>query len=206
MAPECPVQVAVLLLLPQGSRFSRSTDPGSQRDFRHRTVAEGCEPRERLAVAPERDPSIASPRFADTRGRMVMTSLPERAIMPDMGTFRTTILIESTERRGDTRTVENALVDTGGEYTWAPRAVLESLAIRPERMQRFVLADGRMLERQLGFAIIHADGTNAPDLVVFAEPGDMVLLGARSLKGMNLRVDALRKQLVPAGPILAAVA
>ena len=102
--------------------------------------------------------------------------------MPDMGTFRTTILIESTERRGDTRTVENALVEG------------------------FILADGRTLERQLGFAIIHAAETNAPDLVVFAEPGDMVLLGARSLEGMNLRVDALRKQLVPAGPILAAVA
>ena len=43
-------------------------------------------------------------------------------------------------------------------------------------------------------------------LVVFAEPGDMVLLGARSLEGMNLQVDVLRKQLVPAGPILAAVA
>jgi predicted aspartyl protease len=126
--------------------------------------------------------------------------------MADMGTFRTTILIESTERRGDTRTVENALVDTGSEYTWAPREVLESLAIRPERTLGFILADGRTLERHVGFAIIHAEGTNAPDLVVFAEPGDIVLLGARSLEGMNLRVDALRKQLVPAGPILAAVA
>lgn len=31
----------------------------------------------------------------------------------------------------------------------------------------------------------------------------MVILGARSLEGMNLRVDAQRKQLVTAGPILA---
>ena len=58
----------------------------------------------------------------------------------------------------------------------------------------------------MGYAIVHAGGTDAPDLVVFAEPDDMVLLGARSLEGMNLRVDALRKQLVPAGPILAGVA
>ena len=28
-------------------------------------------------------------------------------------------------------------------------------------------------------------------------------IGARSLEGMNLRVDAQKKQLVPAGPILA---
>jgi hypothetical protein len=39
--------------------------------------------------------------------------------------------------------------------------------------------------------------------VLFAEAGDMVLLGARSLEGLNVRVDAQRKRLVPAGPILA---
>jgi predicted aspartyl protease len=126
--------------------------------------------------------------------------------MSDMGTFRTTILVESTERRGDMRSVEDALVDTGSEYTWASRHVLESLGIGPERAQRFIVADGRTLERQVGFAIVHAAGTSAPDLVVFAERGDMILLGARSLEGLNLRVDSLRKQLVPAGPVLAGVA
>lgn len=128
------------------------------------------------------------------------------ASMPEVGTFYTTILIESAERRGDSRTVENALVDTGSEFTWVPRAQLEQLGIRSERLQRFIVADGRAIERPLGIAIVHAAGTSAPDFVVFAEPGDMVILGARSLEGMNLRVDALRKQLVPAGPILAGAA
>jgi hypothetical protein len=36
--------------------------------------------------------------------------------------------------------------------------------------------------------------------------GDLILLGARSLEGRNLRVDARSKQLVDAGPIVAAVA
>jgi hypothetical protein len=40
--------------------------------------------------------------------------------------------------------------------------------------------------------------------VVFAEENDFVLLGTRSLDGLNLRVDVVRKQLVDAGPILAA--
>ena len=126
--------------------------------------------------------------------------------MSDMGTFRTTILVESLVRRGDTRTVDNALVATGSEFTWVPREVLEGLGVKPERTQYFLIADGRTLERPVGYAIVHAGGTDAPDLVVFAEPNDMVLLGARSLEGMNLRVDALRKQLVPAGPIVAGVA
>jgi len=126
--------------------------------------------------------------------------------MSDMGTFRTTIMIESAERRGEMRSIEDALVDTGSEYTWVPRAVLADLGIRPEQTQRFVVADGRHLERQVGIAIVHAAGAMAPDFVVFAEPGDMILLGARSLEGLNMRVDAERKQLVPAGPILAGAA
>lgn len=123
--------------------------------------------------------------------------------MPDMGTFRTTIMVESTARRGEMRTVDNALVDTGSEYTWVPRDVLEDLGIRPELTKRFIVADGRQLERQLGIAIVHAAGAMAPDFVVFADSDDMILLGARSLEGLNVRVDAQRKQLVPAGPILA---
>jgi hypothetical protein len=58
----------------------------------------------------------------------------------------------------------------------------------------------------IGYAIVHAGGTETNDDVVFAEEGDMILLGARSLEGVNLRVDARSKQLVDAGPVVAAVA
>jgi hypothetical protein len=68
----------------------------------------------------------------------------------------------------------------------------------------FIVADGRAIERDVGFAIVHAGGTYAPDLLVFAERGDMVLLGAHSLEGLNLIIDPVRKQLVPAGPIITA--
>ena len=126
--------------------------------------------------------------------------------MEEMGTFRTSISIESADRRGVVAEVKNALVDTGSEFTWVPCTVLHELRIRPERIQGFVVADGRTLERQIGIAIVHAAGTSAPDFVVFAEEGDMAILGARSLEGMNLRVDTQRKQLVTAGPILAGAA
>lgn len=39
---------------------------------------------------------------------------------------------------------------------------------------------------------------------MFAQPGDLELLGARSLEGLNLRVDSRAKKLVAGGPILAA--
>jgi predicted aspartyl protease len=123
-----------------------------------------------------------------------------------MRLFRTTIEIESLGRRGNRRAVPDALVDTGSEYTWVPRPVLESLGINPERQQAFLVADGRRLERDVGYALVRAAGAEAPDLVVFAEPGDMVLLGVHSLEGLNLKVDPVRKALVPAGPVITAVA
>lgn len=126
--------------------------------------------------------------------------------MEDMGIFRTTVGVESQTKRGDIRLLADTMVDTGSEFSWIPRSVLESLGIKPERRQGFLIADGRRVDRQMGYAIIHAAGTATSDDVVFAEDGDMVLLGARSLEGLNLRIDVVKKQLVDAGPIVAAPA
>jgi hypothetical protein len=53
---------------------------------------------------------------------------------------------------------------------------------------------------------VHVEGVATADDVVFAEPADLVLLGARSLEGLNLRIDPRLRRLVGAGPIVAAVA
>ena len=124
--------------------------------------------------------------------------------MSEMGIFRTTIGIESSSQRGQIQELADTLVDTGSEFTWIPRGVLDSLGIKPERRQGFMVADGRKIERDIGYAIVHAGGVAAPDIVVFAEANDLVLLGVRSLEGLNLRVDVVGKRLVEAGPILAA--
>jgi predicted aspartyl protease len=126
--------------------------------------------------------------------------------MERMGLFRTTIEIRNWERQGPWRALPETLVDTGSEYTWIPRPILEELAVAPQRTQGFVVADGRRIDRDIGYALVRAGGAEAPDLVVFAEAEDMSLLGAHSLEGLNLRVDPVRKQLVPAGPVIAAVA
>src|SRR4051812_11981674 len=123
--------------------------------------------------------------------------------MSEMGTFHTTVGIESPLRRGHVVELPNVIVDTGAEVTWMPRDVLESLGITPERKELYQLADGRILEREVGYAIVHAGGKATNDDIVFAEATDLILLGARSLEGLNLRVDARRKQLVSAGPIVA---
>ena len=126
--------------------------------------------------------------------------------MADVGTFRTTIAIENPLERGRRRELPDTLVDTGAELTWAPTAVLESLGIARQKRLGFRTADGRAVFRDIGYAIVQAGGAETIDEVVFAEPGDMILLGARSLEGLNLRVDPRTRRLVDAGPIIAAVA
>ena len=128
----------------------------------------------------------------------------EGVTVDDMGLVRTTIEIQNLERRGPARSLPDTLVDTGSEYSWIPRDVLQALGISVERKQGFVVADGRRVDRDIGYALIRAGGSEAPELVVFAEPGDMSLLGAHALEGLNLKIDPVRKALVPAGPVITA--
>jgi predicted aspartyl protease len=127
-------------------------------------------------------------------------------MIDDMGIFRTTIAVAHLARPDARITLENVMVDTGSEYNWIPRAILETLAIERERIDRFETADGRVLERDVAFAMLYAGGRSAASAVVFAEKSDLVLLGAHGLEGLNLRVDLARRELVPAGPLPAALA
>lgn len=125
--------------------------------------------------------------------------------MPDdMGLLRTDVEIECPGNPGERSLLQHVLVDTGAELSWAPAGVLDGLGIDRVKQVQFQQADGSVLERWVGFAILRAAGTLTIDEVVFGEPGDLVLLGARTLEGMNLRVDLVAKRLVSAGPILAA--
>jgi predicted aspartyl protease len=132
-------------------------------------------------------------------------STTEAATVDDMGLFRTTIEIRNWERQSAWRALPDTLVDTGSEYTWVPRRVLEELGVIPQRKQGFIVADGRRIDRDVGYALVRVGGSEAPDLIVFAEAGDMNLLGAHSLEGLNLKVDPVRKELVPAGPVTTAL-
>lgn len=122
----------------------------------------------------------------------------------EMGTFRTDIEIENPTAPGRRERLRNVLVDTGAELSWVPASILESLGVERRKVWHFRQADGTILSRWTGSAWIYAAGTSATDDVVFGEPGDLVLLGARSLEGLNLRVDPIRRTLVDAGPAPAA--
>jgi predicted aspartyl protease len=122
----------------------------------------------------------------------------------DMGSFRIIVEIENPAAPGRRAILRDVLVDTGAELSWFPAVVLESLGIQRRKLSRFRQANGTILDRWTGPAFIYAAGTTATDDVVFAEPRDMTLLGARSLEGLNVRIDPVNKILIDAGPAPAA--
>ncbi len=122
-----------------------------------------------------------------------------------MGTFYTGCKVKNHTDRTKEVTVPKLLVDTGSEYTWIPGAKLEKIGVAREKKDiRFVMANGTVVTRSVGFAILKVGNNFTIDEVVFAEQGDLILLGARTLEGLNFTVDSARKKLVAAGPLPAA--
>jgi len=89
------------------------------------------------------------------------------------------------------------LVDTGSTYTRVPRDTLDTLAIQPQVKREFETADGRVISRDLAVVQARLDGEMLPTLVVFADPGDSVLLGVVTLEEFGLGVDTVNRKLVP---------
>ncbi len=122
-----------------------------------------------------------------------------------MGTFSIKCKIENIAQRGKSEIIPKMLVDTGSEYTWVSAKTLEKLDVEREKKDlRFVMANGQIITRSVGFALIRYDKFFTVDEVVFAEKGDLLLLGARTLEGLSLTVDPRQKKLVASGPIPAA--
>ena len=122
-----------------------------------------------------------------------------------MGTFYTDCRVVNHVDRKKSVEVPKLLVDTGAEFTWINGETLKTIGVKREKKDyTFVMANGQEITRAVGFAVLHVGDALTIDEVIFGEPGDLQILGARSLEGMNLRVDSRAKKLVAGGPILAA--
>ena len=122
-----------------------------------------------------------------------------------MGTFFVRCKIKNIVDRDKSVVMPKMLVDTGSEYTWVPALTLEKIGVNREKKDlEFIMANGQRITRSVGFAIIKLDKYFTVDEVVFAEKGDLLLLGARTLEGLSLSVDPRQKKLVASGPLPAA--
>jgi predicted aspartyl protease len=121
-----------------------------------------------------------------------------------MGTFHVSCVVENHCRAEKTARVPRLLVDTGSDYTWIPEVILKKIGVTQQKRDlAFTMANGQTITRSVGFAVLRVNGHFTIDEVVFAHPGDLSLLGSRTLEGLNLRVDAKNKKLVAGGPLLA---
>jgi predicted aspartyl protease len=95
-------------------------------------------------------------------------------------------------------------VDTGAELTWLPAEMLRKIGIQPRRKRTFQAATKQLIERDVGYAILRAQGYETTDEVVFAQPTDLSLLGVRTIEGFGVMVDNLAHRFVATTTLVAA--
>ena len=112
-----------------------------------------------------------------------------------MGTFSYPLRISSMD--GQQPRHVQATVDTGAAYTTLPGSLLRNIGVEPVGKRRFLLADGRRVPREQGWAIIRLEGQQFPTPVAFGEEGEPTLLGAMALEHALLAVDPHGQRLIP---------
>jgi hypothetical protein len=75
--------------------------------------------------------------------------------------------------------------------------VLRSLGVVPYRKAVFELADGRLLEAEIGRTWVRVNGDQELTQVVFAEEDTQPILGAITLEELGLGVDTIKRALIP---------
>ncbi len=124
---------------------------------------------------------------------------------PSMGLFSIDIEIAKPGKGARWRKLPAVIIDSGSELTSLPEELLREMRVEVFRKdQAFIMANGRQITRDVGIALIRSGGFKTVDEVVFAKPGDLLLLGARTLEGFNALIDPRKKRLVAGGPIPAA--
>ena len=87
------------------------------------------------------------------------------------------------------------IVDTGSTYTWVKRVRLSGLELKPMGKRVFKTIEGKLIEREIGEAIIECEGEKATTIIVFAEEGDVEVLGVYALEGLGLEVGPTKRRL-----------
>lgn len=94
------------------------------------------------------------------------------------------------------------LVDSGAQFTVLPQDVWKKLGLRPRGEQHFSLADGTVISRPIGDAMIEYEKIRVPTPVVLGEKEDSPILGVFTLEAMGLVLDPFKRELYKARMML----
>ena len=120
-----------------------------------------------------------------------------------MSAFKVNVVARNPKREELCTQPVLALVDTGSELTWLPAEVLRAIGITPRRKRLFSTATQQKIEREVGYAILAAEGYETNDEVVFSEASDLTLLGVRTLEGFGVMVDNIAHRFVATATLVA---
>ncbi len=108
----------------------------------------------------------------------------------------TTVKLTIKNPRYPNKKVEDEfLVDTGAHYTVLPEDIVKKLGLKQSWTQEFSLADGKIIKRPVGGAIIRFEGKELPVPVVLGEKDDSPLLGVTTLESFGLMIDPFKRKL-----------
>ena len=120
-----------------------------------------------------------------------------------MSIFKVNIVAANPKSEDQVTPAVEVMVDTGAELTWLPAELLTNAGIVPRRKRTFPTATKQLVERDVGYAILRAEGYETADEVVFAQPSDLNLLGVRTLEGFGVMVDNIAHRFVATTTLVA---
>jgi len=113
-----------------------------------------------------------------------------------MGYVKVKAKISNIEKPEKSKEVE-LIADTGAIYTIIKRSTLEELEIKPIGKRKFKLANGDVIERDVGLCRMDIQDLFTHSIVVFGEEKDMEVLGVTTLEELGLQVDPVSGELKP---------
>lgn len=87
------------------------------------------------------------------------------------------------------------LVDSGAHYTVLSADTAQKLGIRPSFVQEFSLADGKIIKREVGSALVRYEDKEIAVPVVIGKKGDSPLLGVTTLEAFGLMLDPFKRKI-----------
>ena len=88
------------------------------------------------------------------------------------------------------------MVDCGATHTTLPESLLNRLGVVPETVRSFKIADGRELERPLGYTRMRLGSETIVTPVAFCNDCEPALLGAVSLEILGLGIDPVNSRVI----------
>jgi predicted aspartyl protease len=103
--------------------------------------------------------------------------------------FRVKLVACNPKQREQETTPLAALVDTGSELTWLPAEALRSIGIEAREKRTLRTTNGETVQREVGYAVLRANGSETMEEVVFGGPNDGALLGTRAMESFGLVME-----------------